>query len=160
MAVLRVLSPEMVRMVVTDPLTTAKAVGGNPYRGVSTATAECIRYAYDGAVDGPWHVIRRDTANQRVVLKASATLSSTVTDMCDITKGTWTQLGSNQVDITALTFSPTTTSTTPPVATDESLVRQFNVTITGHLSDQDAQLNSISRTMSQTIFVRSIGTGN
>jgi hypothetical protein len=46
------------------------------------------------------------------------------------------------------------------VATDESLVRQFNVTITGHLSDQDAQLNSISRTMSQTIFVRSIGTGN
>jgi type IV pilus assembly protein PilW len=140
---------------VTDPLTTAKATGGNPYKGVSTATAGCIRYAYDGALNGPWHVIRRDTTStpNRIVLVAG---NSTVN--CTTVGGT--PFGSRQVEITALTFTPTTTSTTPPAATDESVVREFTVSITGRLVDQDAELSSLSRTMSQSVFVRSIGSGN
>jgi hypothetical protein len=59
-----------------------------------------------------------------------------------------------------LTFTPTTTSTTPPTATNESVVREFTVSITGRLIDQDAELSSLSRTMSQSVFVRSIGSGN
>jgi hypothetical protein len=58
-----------------------------------------------------------------------------------------------------LAFTPTTTSATPPDASDESIVREFTVTITGRLIDQDAELGSMSRTMSQSIYVRSIGTG-
>jgi type II secretory pathway component PulJ len=140
---------------VTDPLTTAKATGGNPYKAVSTATAGCIRYAYDGALNGPWHVIRRDTAStpNRVVLVAG---NSAVN--CTTAGGT--PFGSRQVEITALTFTPTTTSTTPPTATNESVVREFTVSITGRLIDQDAELSSLSRTMSQSVFVRSIGSGN
>jgi hypothetical protein len=73
--------------------------------------------------------------------------------------GTPMPLGSDQIEITALTFTPTTTSTTPPDASNESYVRQFTVTITGRLIDQDAELSGISRTMSQSVYVRSVGTG-
>jgi hypothetical protein len=38
-------------------------------------------------------------------------------------------------------------------------VREFTVTITGRLIDQDAELSGISRTMSQSVYVRSVGTG-
>ena len=58
------------------------------------------------------------------------------------------QLGSDQVAITDLTFTPATTSATR---------REFEVTLTGHLVDNDAALASISRTIKQTVFVRSVG---
>lgn len=138
---------------VSDPLTTAKAIGGNPYMAVDTATAGCIRYAYDGAIDGPWHVIRLDAGTDRVVLAAATTDAGATCTLAG------TQLGSDQVEITSLTFTPTTTSTNPPLATDERFVRQFTVTITGNLVDQDPELDNISRTMSQSIYVRSLGTG-
>jgi hypothetical protein len=73
--------------------------------------------------------------------------------------GTPVRLGSEQVEITGLTFTPTTTASTPPLATDESLVREVTVTITGHLVDPNASLAAISRTVSQTVYVRSVGTG-
>jgi len=63
------------------------------------------------------------------------------------------------VQITALTFTPTTTAGTPPQATDETLVREVTVTITGHLVDPNTGLAGISRTVSQTVFVRSVGVG-
>lgn len=138
---------------VSDPLTTAKAIGGNPYRAVSTATAGCVRYAYDGATGGPWHVIRRDAANNRIVLSPATTLAAATCNQAGTT------LGSEQVQITALTFTPTTTSTSPPTATHENVVRRFDITITGNLIDGDAELSGISRTMSQSVYIRSIGTG-
>ena len=70
-----------------------------------------------------------------------------------------TQLGSDQVEITELTFTPTTTASTPPLATDENVVREITVTVSGHLVDDDTNLASIPRTMSQTVYVRSVGTG-
>jgi type II secretory pathway component PulJ len=137
---------------VADPLTTAAAINGNPYRAVSTATGSCAIYAYDGALDGPWHVIKLVAGT--IMMQGAATRPADCSPA-----GTPTPLGSTQVEITALTFTPTTTSTTPPGFTDESIVREFTVTVTGRLIDRDAELSSISRTMSQVVFVRSVGTG-
>lgn len=141
---------------VDDPLSVAMAPGGNPYMAVSTATAGCIVYAYDAGddapVDGPWRVVRLDAG--RVVLEATATRPPGCASA-----GTPVVLGSPQVEITDLRFSPATTATVPPTATDETLVRTIQVTVTGKLVDDDPTLDAISRTLSQTVYVRSLGTG-
>jgi len=137
---------------VEDPLTVAMAAGGNPYAAVSTATAGCVVYAYDGALNGPWHLIKLDSG--AVVLQGVGTRPVSCSP-----SGTPVRLGSDQVEITALTFTPTTTTSTPPQPTDESLVREVTVTITGHLVDPNTGLAGISRTVSQTVFVRSVGVG-
>ena len=131
---------------VDDPLTVAVAAGGNPYRAVSTATANCVVYAYDGAIDGPWHVIRLDAGS--VVLQGAAARPANCTPA-----GTPEVLGSDQVEITELTFTPSTT------VADEELVRAITVTISGRLVDDDQSISGITRTMAQTVYVRSIGTG-
>lgn len=137
---------------VADPLSSAVDVNGNPYKAVSTATGGCVVYGYDGALDGPWHVIK--------LVSGTVVLQGATTRPVDCSpSGTPIPLGSDQVEITSLAFTPTTTSATPPDASDESIVREFTVTITGRLIDQDAELSSMSRTMSQSIYVRSIGTG-
>jgi type II secretory pathway component PulJ len=137
---------------VSDPLTMAVVTTGNPYAAVSTATGSCLVYGYDGALDGPWHVIK--LASGTVVMQGAATRPADCSPA-----GTPIPLGSDQIEITQLLFTPTTTSTTPALITDESIVRQFTVTITGRLIDQDAELSDITRTVSQAVFVRSIGTG-
>jgi hypothetical protein len=48
---------------------------------------------------------------------------------------------------------------TPPLATDETVVRQLTVTLTGHLVDTDPDLANATRTMTSTIYVRSVGAG-
>ena len=137
---------------VDDPLSVAMAPGGNPYAAISTATDGCVVYAYDGALDGPWHLIK--IASGAVVLQATA---SRPTDCSG--GGSPVRLGSEQVEITSLAFTPPTTTGTPPQSTDESLVRAVTVTVTGHLVDSDPALAAVSRTMSQTVYVRSVGTG-
>lgn len=147
---------------VDDPLTVAMAAGGNPYAAVSTATGGCVVYAYaidmdrDGVVDpDAWHVIWLNGS--------SVELDTATSRPTNCPPGNATQrvhpLGSDQVEITALTFTPTTTTSTPPQPTDESLVREVTVTVTGHLIDTNADVAAISRTMSQTVFVRSVGVG-
>jgi prepilin-type N-terminal cleavage/methylation domain-containing protein len=131
---------------VDDPLSVAVAAGGNPYRAVSTATGGCVIYAYDGAIGGPWHVIRLDAG--RVVLQGAAAKPANCTPA-----GTPEVLGSSQVEITQLSFTPTTT------VADEELVRAITVTIAGRLVDDDQSISGITRTMAQTVYVRSIGTG-
>lgn len=137
---------------VDDPLTVAMAAGGNPYAAISTATAGCVVYAYDGALGGPWHLIKM--ASGAILLQAAATRPTDCSG-----GGSPVRLGSEQVEITSLEFTPSTTTGTPPQPTDESLVRAVTVTITGHLIDADAALSGVSRTMSQTVYVRSVGTG-
>jgi type II secretory pathway component PulJ len=137
---------------VTDPFSTAVLVTGNPYKAVSTSVGSCVIYAYDGAVDGPWHVI--SLISGKVVMQGAATRPAD----CSV-GGTPVPLGSNQVEVTSLTFTPATTASNPPLATDEGVVRTFTVTIVGRLIDQDAELSSVSRTMSQDVYVRSVGAG-
>lgn len=155
-----------------DPLTEAKLPDVQRYgKDIDYSTAVgCIRYAYAGAVGGDCHVILRATTGtnaNRVFLNAAAPTTTAgsagpppigPTAQCNTTcptAGAGTKLGSDQVQITALTFAPT--FPTPPAV---NTVRSFDVTITGNLVDQDAELNSISRTITQSVFVRSIGTGN
>lgn len=152
-ATLAVIASDMRRArAVEDPLSAALAPGGNPYRAVDTATAGCVVYAYEGAVDGPWHVVRLDGG--RVVLHGAAARPANCAPA-----GAPVVLGSEQVEITALSFTPTTTAASPPQALDENVVREFTVTITGHLVDGDRELSGIARTMSQTVYVRALGTG-
>jgi type II secretory pathway component PulJ len=152
-ATLSVIANDMRRArSVDDPLSTALNPTGNPFAPVNTANAACAIYAYDGAVDGPWHVVRLDAG--RIVLQGSATRPANC-----VVGSTPFVLGSDQVEITALSFTPATTATNPPLASDESLAREFTVTIAGRLVDDDAQLAGITRTMSQTVYVRAVGAG-
>ena len=137
---------------VADPLSTAVAAGGNPYKAISTATGSCVIYGYDGASNGPWHLIKLDSG--AVVMQGLASRPASCSP-----GGTSTPLGSRQVDVTALSFTPTTTSTIPAGFADEGFVRRFTVTITGHLIDQDPESSGVTRTVSQVVYVRSIGSG-
>ena len=137
---------------VEDPMTSALLVNDTT-RFINTAAGNCIIYAYAGATDGPWHIIRLDGTH--VVLDgAGATRPANCA-----AGGVSVRLGSDQVDITNLTFTPLTTTSNPPTAANEDVVREITITVTGHLADDDASLASIQRTMSQTVYVRSVGTG-
>ena len=155
-----------------DPLTEAKLPEVQRYsKPINYSSAGCIRYAYANAPGGSCHVIVRATTGakaNRIFLLADdpdTTAGSSgppiVPDglICNTTCPTngagGTQLGSDQVAITAMTFTPTS-----PATPDANTVRSFDVTITGHLIDQDAELNSISRTITESVQIRSLGAGN
>ncbi len=136
-----------------DPLVAATATGGNPFKNIDYTTEGCVRYAYADAVGGPFHVIVRPTSGanaDRVIMGGATTLPT-----CASVAAAGTKLGSDQVKITALTFAPAT----PAIPTADT-VRSFNVTITGSLIDADTQLASITRTITQSVYIRSIGAGN
>lgn len=131
---------------VNDPLVTATATGGNPFNNIDYATAGCIRYGYFGTTADNFHVIRLTGGR---VVRASGATSANAT--CT---STGVKLGSDQVAVTALTFTPTT-PTTPTAST----VRGFNMTITGNLIDDDPELSAanVSRSITQSVYIRSIG---
>lgn len=124
-----------------DPLTAATQAAGSQIYNVNTGTAGCIRYAYEGGLGGNWRVIRRDSASNRLIIDADTEQTAAT---CT---SSGQQLGSDQVQITGFTITPTTTTATEPN------VRQFDVTITGTLGSGS---QGITRTMRQTVFVRSL----
>ncbi|QNP41077.1 PilW family protein [Lysobacter solisilvae (ex Woo and Kim 2020)] len=126
---------------VVDPLTEATQATGSQLYVVNTATAGCLRYAYQGGVGGNWRSIRRDTATNRLVLTAASTQANAT---C---ASTGVPLGSDQIAITSFTISPSSSSTT---------TRQYDITITGTVGSGS---EGITRTMRQAIFVRSLGDG-
>jgi type IV pilus assembly protein PilW len=141
---------------VNDPLVTATATGGNPFKDINYATANCIRYGYDDASDDDgdgnasndnWHTIRLSGGR---VVRASAATEAAAT--CALTG---VKLGSDQILISALTFTPTA-----PAVPAVDTVRSFDVTISGNLIDADAETASISRTITEAVYIRSIGIGN
>lgn len=131
---------------VGDPLTVALAPAGNPVGAIDTANLGCIIYGYEGAASGPWHIIRVD--NNSVVL---ATNDARPADCAD--GDTTTRLGSPQVEITDIQFTPSTD------AASEMFVREFTVTLSGRLVDTNPNVVQPTRTMSQTVYVRSVGAG-
>ena len=168
---------------VDDPLSVAVAIDGNPYKAINMANAQCVIYGYDLDRDrndeldeDSWHVIRLDSSTVHLATypgpwSVPPGTPAPAPPGC-ATPGPLhdSALGSKQVEITDLRFCvvlPTgdcqaTTASGPgdPIQpTDETLVREVKVTITGHLVDSDPTLGALSRTMSQTVFVRSIGTG-
>ena len=118
---------------VIDPLTTATAAGGNPFKDITVlnaGTTGCIRYGYANATGGNFHAISR--SGNAVFLDAD-------NDAANATCGGGQRLSSPFATIENLTFVVTG--------------RRIDVTLQGSLQS-DA---SIRRSLTQTVFVRSIG---
>lgn len=149
---------------VEDPLTSATATGGNIYRTINTSTANCIRYSYSDSTDVNGDGVRNaaegvddsgsgvsddDDFHAIYLANDGKVMRGSVNKPGPATCGSGgLQLGSNQVFVTALTFNPAIATTT---------VREFTLTLTGHLVDTNADLANINRTITQTIYVRSVG---
>ncbi|MUV15720.1 prepilin-type N-terminal cleavage/methylation domain-containing protein [Noviluteimonas gilva] len=133
---------------INDPL--SAAVGPNPYANIQTPNGNtCAIYGYDGMHGArTWHVLRVDN-NGRLGLRSI----SDATPPANCGDGTFAQLSSNQVDIRTITFQRV------PANAPDDFVRQIDVTITGRLADTNPSAPPIERTMRQTVYVRSVGTG-
>lgn len=136
---------------VGDPMTAA--LGDNAYRNILTpsdalapGTSECAIYAYDDAIQGPWHLLA--VRDGHLWMRG---IDSPLT-ACTMGSGQ-TQLSSNQVAITEIRFVRI------PDGISDDLVRQVDVAITGHLIDTNPSAPPIERTMRQTVYVRSVGKG-
>lgn len=133
---------------VDDPFTTATSALGNTYEDVDLSTAGCVLYAYAGGAGGDRRGVRLDTDASRLYLSAGANAADANCSSTGI------PLGSDQVAITAFQVQPD-----PGTATAKD-VRKIDITITGRLNDNDSELSGISRTMRQTVYIRSIGDGS
>ena len=120
---------------VSDPFAAAKV----PIAAIDTidvSTPNCVIYGYQGASGGDYRVIHLD-ANNKVVLGATNTATSAT---CAITGNV---LSSTQVSIDSMTFS--------------LAGREIDVTLTGSLANPNSGTDAITRTLTQTVFVRSVG---
>lgn len=127
---------------VSDPLAAAKQ--GNPFAaifldGVSNpadgTVGNCLSYGYAGASGGGFHVIRLDDG------KVSLGQANTAAGASCALAGQG--LNSDQITINSLTFVVTG--------------RQITINLTGSLQGGDPAVAAIRRTLSQTVFVRSVG---
>jgi len=127
---------------VQDPLAAAKQ--GNPYAtvyldGVANppdgTVGQCISYGYANATGGGFHVIRLDGG--KVSLAGAGSAAAATCGLAGV------RLNSSQVNISDLRFTISG--------------RQITVTLTGSLTSGDALVTSINRTLSQTVFIRSVG---
>jgi len=121
---------------VADPFAAAKQ-GNNfaSFSPASGATDVCVRYGYEGASGGGYHAIHLN--NSKVVMVAANTYAGAACDAAG------QQLSSAQVNVTALTFTVTG--------------RKIDVTLTGSLANPNSDVGAITRTLTQTVFIRSIG---
>jgi type IV pilus assembly protein PilW len=119
-----------------DPF--AAAISGNNYATIDpvSGNSNCLRYGYAGASGGGYHAIHLNDS-KKVVMVAADTFAGAA---CD---GDGEQLSSEQVDIDELRFDVSG--------------RKIEVTITGSLANPSMGVDGIQRTLTQTIFIRSIG---
>jgi hypothetical protein len=121
---------------VDDPFAAAKT--GNNFANLSPASGStdvCVRYGYAGASGGGYHAIYLN--NSKVVMVTADTYAGASCTAAG------QQLSSEQVNITALSFTVTG--------------RKIDVTLTGSLATPNSGADSITRTLTQTVFIRSIG---
>lgn len=129
---------------VADPLSVAKLAGGNPFKDV-TLNGNCLVYAYDGAIGGDYRVVRLNAG--KVVIAGAATPAGVSCASPGV------EITSNGVVIEELTF-------TAPGAPPPDRVREIEMVITGRLAAASPDLQNVSRTITQSIFIPSVGTGN
>ncbi|GAB3728188.1 hypothetical protein GCM10028862_05440 [Luteimonas pelagia] len=127
---------------VDDPLSVAKLAAGNPFKDI-TVGASCVQYAYDGGVGGDFRSVR--LAGGKVVIAANAAVANCGTAGVALT--------SDGVVIESLVFSA-------PGAPPADRVRQIDMTITGRLANPDPGVAAIRRTITQSIFIPSVGVGS
>lgn len=137
---------------VEDPMTVATANAGkpnNPFATVDTSTAGCIRYGYYDLIDDDGDGDVTNDNYHSIYLSGTKIVRSTASTFagatCTLAGRT---LGSDQVAIDALTVTPNSSS---------SSVRQYVVQLRGHLVDQDTQLSAVTRTITENVFIRSVG---
>ena len=131
---------------INDPLTAA--VGANPYASIRTPNNTCAIYGYDGTAGArTWHVMTLDNNGK---LGMRTTTNATAPADCT---GALSQLSSDQIRITAIRFDRV------PAGVPDDFVRQIDVTVTGRLVDTNPNAPVTERTMRQTVYVRSVGTG-
>jgi type II secretory pathway pseudopilin PulG len=118
---------------VNDPLTIATAAGGNPFKTIelldATATG-CIRYGYANPAGGNFHAVS---------LSGGAVFIDVDDVAANATCGGGQRLNSAAVSIDNMTFTING--------------RRIDITLSGALQDDAA----IRRTLTQTVFVRSVG---
>lgn len=129
---------------VDDPLSVAKLAAGNPFKDV-TVGASCILYAYEGGIGGNFRAIRLDGGKVVVVSAATRAAAGCGTAGVDLT--------SENVIIDNLTF-------TAPGAPPVDRVRRIEMTITGRLANPASDMGNITRTITQSIFIPSVGVGS
>jgi hypothetical protein len=95
-----------------------------------------LSYGYAGASGGGFHVIRLDAGKVSLAQAGTAAGAS-----CTLVGQ---QLNSSQVTINNMSFTVSG--------------RQVTVTLTGSLQSGDPGVTAIRRTLSQTVFIRSVGT--
>jgi prepilin-type N-terminal cleavage/methylation domain-containing protein len=120
---------------VSDPFAAAKV----PIADIDTidvSTPGCIIYGYQGGAGGDYRVIHLD-ANNKVVLGATNTAANAT---CALAGNV---LSSAQVRIDSMTFS--------------LAGREINVTLTGSLASPNSGTDEITRTLTQIVFIRSVG---
>jgi hypothetical protein len=122
---------------VSDPFAAAKV----PIAAIDTidvSTPNCVIYGYQGASGGDYRVIHLD-ANNKVVLGATNVAANATCALAG------SVLSSDQVTITTLAIN------------NPGAGRKFEITLTGSLADPNSGVGAITRTLTQTVFVRSIG---
>jgi type IV pilus assembly protein PilW len=131
---------------VEDPMTTATMDPTTvPYKDIDTTTAGCILYGYFDVIDDDGD---GDVANDNyhsIYLSGGKVMRASGDEGEPTCVSGGKQLGSDQVAITTLAFTPSATAPS----------RALDVTLTGHL-DNDATLGNIDRTITQTVFIRSV----
>lgn len=133
---------------VADPLSFAKIPDTNAVKQAIvavTVSGNCILYAYEGGVGGDFRAIRLNGG--KIVVASAATRAAAG---CG---STGVELTSNNVVIDSLTF-------TAPGAPPVDRVRRIEMTITGRLANPASDMGNITRTITQSIFIPSVGAGS
>lgn len=161
---------------VDDPLTEALNANGSRFKklrivSINGGLDTCAIYGYQPATGGgEWHVITLDTGSLRLHTAPLDLLNPPdygEPNACS--EGSdHGPLGSAQVFITSLQIKPTqqevllgqaTTNDDPTKPTDEGIVREVTITLSGHLVDPNTGVAGVTRTMRQAVFLRSVGVG-
>jgi len=148
-----------------------------PYDTIANPTSDCILYSYQGqetnstSIDTAARTVSNDRAIYRdatlgtVVLRSNQTaartgntapVASTVTCGTGGTGGTTTTLSSAQIEITQLQFDPppppSPLPVPPPAQVSDGII---TVTLSGRMRFSSGQNLGVTRTLTQTINVRS-----
>lgn len=124
---------------VEDPMWWGKK-GATPWQNITVFSGgTCVGFGYEAAAGGGFHLMR---VNAGKVELGSAATSPTACAADD-----WQTLSSDYINIVA----------NPSAAPAFQIAgREFRVTLTGSLVSENSDIAAIRRTLSQTVFVRSL----
>lgn len=123
---------------VEDPMWWGKK-GATPWQNITLFSDTCVGFGYEGAAGGGFHVLR--------VNAGKVELGSTGANPTSCAADDWKTLSSDYINIVA---NPSA------VPAFQFSGREFRVTLTASLVSDNSDIAAIRRTLSQTVFVRSL----